>query len=79
MLKIDMTQDQKNHWNKTIKQGLMLWFGAAYWLTFGLFILFGWIAEGAGLGITLFILFLVGYISIAKMSKFMIRRSRKNA
>jgi Zn-dependent protease with chaperone function len=52
-------------------------FGFAYWFVFSFMILIGWLAEGAGLGITLAVLFGLGYWFIVKMTKFFINKARK--
>ena len=72
----------KKDWGKiikdSIKTGVNVSFAISYWFVFGLFILFGWMMKGAGLGITLAILFGIGYWFIVNMFKVMIRKGQQN-
>jgi hypothetical protein len=67
----------KKKWKFAIEAAFKLGFKAsfaiAYCVVFGLFILIGWAAEGAGLAITLAILFGIGYFVIVKMTKLFLK------
>jgi len=71
----------KKDWGKIIKesitQGVKISFAISYWLVFGLFILIGWVGKGIGFAIVLFILFALGYMIIAKMTKYMIKKGQQ--
>ena len=72
----------KKDWGKIIKDsittGVNVGFAISYWLVFGLFILFAWMMKGAGLGITLSILFFIGYKLIVNMTKMMIKKAQQS-
>jgi hypothetical protein len=72
-----MKKETKSIMKKSIKQGVKTSFAISYWFVFGLFILIGWVGKGAGLGITLAILFGLGYLLIVKLSKLVYKKSKK--
>lgn len=64
---------------QAFKDGIEISFGIAYWFVFGIFILVGWVTEGAILGLVLTVLFTGGYWLIIKMVRSLIRKSQKKA
>jgi hypothetical protein len=73
-----MKKETKTIVKKTIKQGVKTSFAISYWFVFGLFILIGWIGKGAGLGITLLILFSIGFFTIVKVTKMVKKAQKRN-
>jgi hypothetical protein len=73
-----MNKNWGNIIRDSIKTGVNVGFAISYWFVFGLFILFGWVMKGAGLGITLAILFGIGYWFIVNMFKMMMKKARKD-
>ena len=73
-----MNKNWGNIIKHSIKTGVNVGFAISYWFVFGLFILFAWMMKGAGLGITLAILFFIGYWFIVNMFKMAMRKARKD-
>ena len=53
-------------------------FGLTYWIFSSLMILFGGMMKGAALGITFFILYLIAYIFISKVSKILYKKAHND-
>ena len=54
----------------SLKKGLKI----GYWFTMGLFILIGWVTEGAALGLVLLILLSIGYFLNFKIHRYSIKK-----
>ena len=71
-------QRRKKRKREKERKEMILSLKIAYWIFFGLFTLVGWASKGIGLGITLAILFVLGYVVMMKLIKLSLNKRKTN-